>query len=62
MCQAMLFIVMHTSYLTQTSLNWSQPTKLDAEVMHCTLGVECPIITDNHQINLPFQTVNMAEY
>ena len=42
-CQTVLFLVMCANYLSQTSLNWSQPTILDADVMcQVLLGSRAP--------------------
>ena len=63
-CQTMLFLVMCASYLSQTSLNWLSPTKLDADVMGYTTRVEIPIVTENCLISFVFRTdaSSMVEY
>ena len=42
--------------LGQTGLNWLQPTKVDADVMHPAPGLESPMVTENHPTSFIFQT------
>ena len=55
-CQAVFFLVMCASYLSQTSLNWSQPTKLDADVMcQVLLGSKAPWLLRTAKIPLSLE-------